>query len=104
MLQELEQDNLQEIISTNENVIVQYGATWCGSCRIMKPKMKRLANEYGDVKFLYVDAEKLPESRKLAAVTNLPTFASFKGGKLINQTQTNKEENLKAIIDEIANN
>lgn len=104
MLQELEQDNLQEIISTNENVIVQYGATWCGSCRIMKPKMKRLANEYGDIKFLYVDAEKLPESRKLAAVTNLPTFASFKGGKLINQTQTNKEENLKAIIDEIANN
>lgn len=104
MLQELEQDNLQEIISTNENVIVQYGATWCGSCRIMKPKMKRLSNEYGDVKFLYVDAEKLPESRKLAAVTNLPTFASFKGGKLINQTQTNKEENLKAIIDEIANN
>ncbi|HSJ67080.1 MAG TPA: thioredoxin family protein [Anditalea sp.] len=104
MLQELEQDNLQEIISTNENVIVQYGATWCGSCRIMKPKMKRLANEYGGIKFLYVDAEKLPESRKLAAVTNLPTFASFKGGKLINQTQTNKEENLKAIIDEIANN
>jgi thioredoxin 1 len=104
MLQELEQDNLQEIINENENVIVQYGATWCGSCRIMKPKMKRLSNEYGDVKFLYVDAEKLPESRKLAAVTNLPTFASFKGGKLINQTQTNKEENLKAIIDEIANN
>lgn len=104
MLQELDQDNLQEIINTNENVIVQYGATWCGSCRIMKPKMKRLSNEYGGVKFLYVDAEKLPESRKLAAVTNLPTFASFKGGKLINQTQTNKEENLKAIIDEIANN
>jgi len=104
MLQELEQDNLQEIIDNNENVIVQYGATWCGSCRIMKPKMKRLSNEYGDVKFYYVDAEKLPESRKLAAVTNLPTFASFKGGKLINQTQTNKEENLKAIIDEIANN
>lgn len=104
MLQELEQDNLQDIINENEHVIVQYGATWCGSCRIMKPKMKRLSNEYGDIKFLYVDAEKLPESRKLAAVTNLPTFASFKGGKLINQTQTNKEENLKAIIDEIANN
>ena len=38
-----------------------------------------------------VDAEKFPESRKLANVTNLPTFASFKNGVLVNQVQTNKE-------------
>ena len=104
MLQELEQDNLEEIIKENELVVVQYGATWCGNCRIMKPKMKRLSNDFGDIKFLYVDAEKLPGSRKLAEVTNLPTFAAFKGGKLINQTQTNKEEILKSLINEIANN
>src|SRR5690606_40927738 len=72
MLQELEQDNLQEFISENDRVVVQYGATWCGNCRIMKPKMKRLSNDFGDIKFLYVDAEKLPNSRKLAEVTNLP--------------------------------
>ena len=53
---------------------------------------------------MYVDAEKFPESRKLAQVTNLPTFAAFKGGQLVNQNQTNKEEILKALIDEIANN
>ncbi|MBD8488710.1 thioredoxin family protein [Echinicola sp. CAU 1574] len=104
MLQELDQDNLQEIITQHDKVIVQYGATWCGNCRIMKPKMKRLSGNYEDVKFLYVDAEKLPESRKLAQVNNLPTFASFKNGQLVNQTQTNKEDNLKALIDEIANN
>lgn len=104
MLQELEKDNLQEFITENERVIVQYGATWCGNCRIMKPKMKRLSNDFGDIKFLYVDAEKLPDSRKLAEVTNLPTFAAFKDGKLINQTQTNKEEILKSLINEIADN
>ncbi|GGF32661.1 MULTISPECIES: thioredoxin family protein [Echinicola] len=104
MLQELEQDNLKEIIADNDKVIVQYGATWCGNCRIMKPKMKRLSGDYEGITFLYVDAEKLPESRKLAEVNNLPTFASFKGGELVNQTQTNKEDNLKALIDEIANN
>src|SRR5690554_2454079 len=104
MLQELEQDNLEEIIKENELVVVQYGATWCGNCRIMKPKMKRLSNDFGDIKFLYVDAEKLPGSRKLAEVTNLPTFAAFKGGKLVNQTQTNKEDILKNLINEIANN
>ena len=104
MVQELEQDNLQELIAEHDLVVVQYGATWCGNCRIMKPKMKRLSNNFGNIKFLYVDAEKLPGSRKLAEVTNLPTFAAFKGGKLINQVQTNKEENLKALINEIANN
>ncbi|WP_200975036.1 co-chaperone YbbN [Echinicola sp. 20G] len=104
MLQELDQDNLQEIITQHDKVIVQYGATWCGNCRIMKPKMKRLSGNYEEVKFLYVDAEKLPESRKLAQVNNLPTFASFKNGQLVNQAQTNKEDNLKALIDEIANN
>lgn len=104
MLEELEQDNLEEIIKENELVVVQYGATWCGNCRIMKPKMKRLSNDFVDIKFLYVDAEKLPGSRKLAEVTNLPTFAAFKGGKLVNQTQTNKEDILKNLINEIANN
>lgn len=104
MLQELETDTLQNLIKENEKVVVQYGATWCGNCRIMKPKMKRLSNDYEGITFLYVDAEKLPESRKLASVTNLPTFATFSGGSLVNQIQTNKEEALKTLIDEIANN
>jgi len=104
MLQELESDTLQNIISENELVLVQYGATWCGSCKIMKPKVKRLSGEYENIKFVYVDAEKFPESRKLAKVTNLPTFAAFKDGVLINQNQTNKEDVLKSLIDEIADN
>ena len=104
MLQELEKDNLQDILAENELVVVQYGATWCGNCRIMKPKMKRLSNDFENIKFLYVDAEKLPGTRQFAEVTNLPTFAAFKSGKLVGQTQTNKEDNLKALINEIADN
>ncbi len=104
MLQELESDSLAQVVQENPIVVVQYGATWCGNCRIMKPKMKRLSGDYENVKFLYVDAEKFPESRKLAQVTNLPTFAAFKNGQLVNQNQTNKEEILKSLIDEVANN
>ncbi len=104
MLEELAQDNLEEFLQTNDKVLVQYGATWCGNCRIMKPKMKRLSKSHEDIVFLYVDAEKLPESRKLAQVSNLPTFAAFKSGKLLNQVQTNKEEVLKTLIDEVTDN
>jgi len=101
MFQELNQDNLAEIVANNAKVVVQYAATWCGNCRIMKPKFKKLANENPDIVFAYVDAEKYPESRKLAEVTNLPTFATFVDGKFVNQTQTNKFDVLKALVNEI---
>ena len=104
MYQELDTDNLQEHVSSNNTVFVQYAATWCGNCRVMKPKFKRFAGEHDDIPFLVVDAEKYPESRKLAKVDNLPTFAAFKNGQLVNQLQTNKMESLKQFIDEVTNN
>ena len=100
MIQELDQDNLQSIVSGNDTVIVQYSATWCGNCRIMKPKFKKLATENEGVTFVMADAEKFPESRKLATVDNLPTFATFKNGKFKNQVQTNKFDVLKELVEE----
>lgn len=104
MLQELDADNLHEVVENNEVVMVQYAASWCGNCRIMKPKFKKLAGENENVTFLIVDAEKFPESRKLANVNNLPTFAAFKNGKLVNQVQTNKIEGLTDLLNEVTNN
>lgn len=103
-MEELKDDTLSQIVDQNEKVIVQYGATWCGNCRLVKPKFKRLSGEHTDVKFVYVDAEKLPNSRSLVEVKNLPTFAGFKNGKLVGSNSGNKEENIKKILDEIAAN
>lgn len=104
MLQELTQDNLDQIINNNKVVLVQYAASWCGNCKIMKPKFKKLAGENENTTFVIADAEKFPESRKLANVTNLPTFAAFKDGKLVNQIQTNKLEPLKELVNEVTSN
>ncbi|MAB47630.1 thioredoxin family protein [Winogradskyella sp. MH6] len=101
MIQDLDQDNLQNIVSENDTVVVQYSATWCGNCRIMKPKFKKLATENENVTFVIADAEKFPESRKLATVDNLPTFATFKNGEFKNQVQTNKFDVLKELVDEV---
>ena len=103
-MQDLTQDNLSEIIENNTIVVVQYSAGWYGNCRIMKPKFKRFSAEFDDAVFVMVDAEKYPESRKLATVDNLPTFATFKNGALVNQIQTNKADVLKSFIDETTNN
>ena len=101
MYTELTEDMLQQIVADNEKVVVQYGATWCGNCRIMKPKFKKLAAENEEIPFYYVDAEKLPESRKLAKVDNLPTFAVFKNGELLNQVQTNQAESFINLFKEL---
>ncbi|MHB0754150.1 thioredoxin family protein [Polaribacter sp. M15] len=101
MVQELTTDSLQEIVKENEKVVVQYSATWCGNCRIMKPKFKKLASENESTAFVIVDAEKFPESRKLADVSNLPTFATFVGGEKKNQVQTNKFDVLKELVSEV---
>ncbi len=101
MFSEIEQDNLAEVVASNDVVVVQYAASWCGNCRIMKPKFKLLASQNENIPFLIVDAEKFPESRKLAKVDNLPTFATFKKGVLVNQTQTNKAEVLTELVNEV---
>jgi thiol-disulfide isomerase/thioredoxin len=102
MLIELEEDNLETVLSEHPKAVVQYSASWCGNCRIMKPKVKKEAKENAEVTFILVDAEKNPASRKLADVDNLPTFASFENGALKSQVQTNKYAVLKELIDEIA--
>lgn len=101
MLLELNEDILQKLVETNAKVVVQFSASWCGNCRIMKPKFKMLASQNDDITFVLVDAENFPESRKLANVSNLPTFATFTNGKLVNQTQTNKAEILTELVNEI---
>ena len=101
MIQELSEDNLNTMVENNNKIIVQYSAGWCGNCRIMKPKFKKLATENPDITFVIVDAEKFPESRKMATVDNLPTFASFESGTFKNQVQTNKFEVLKDFLKEL---
>ena len=57
MLQELDKDNLAEIVAGEPIVVVQYSAGWCGNCRIMKPKFKKMADENENVTYVKADAE-----------------------------------------------
>ena len=103
MFKELNEDLLSEMVLAYDKVVVQFSAGWCGNCRIMKPKFKKMSSENENMHFLMVDAEKNPNSRKLADVSNLPTFAFFKNGELVNEVQTNKADVLLNFVDEAAN-
>jgi len=81
---ELQNDNLNEILSSSEKTFVMFGASWCGACKMSKPKVKRMAGENEDIQFVYADAEHMTESRSLAGkLDNLPTFVAFQNGEVV---------------------
>lgn len=85
------------------SVVVKFYADWCGSCRLFAPKFTKLSNkeEYAGISFLDVNAEENPEARKLAGVSNLPFFATFKNGVLVKADNTSKEESVELMIKEL---
>ena len=85
-------------LSSYEKVVVKYFADWCGNCRLFAPKFRRLSEDerFEGVHFLDVNAEKNPGARKAGGVTNLPYFAIFEKGKLVEAGPMSKEE---AVVD-----
>ncbi len=47
-------------INASNHVFIKYYADWCGSCRLMAPKVKRLAEDekHEGINFIEIDAEK----------------------------------------------
>ena len=95
--------SFEQQLADNEKVVVKYYAGWCGSCRLFAPKFKRLSAEgqFEGITFLDVNAETSPEARRAGEVRNLPTFAIFKGGNLVETLASNKEEQVVALIQKL---
>jgi thiol-disulfide isomerase/thioredoxin len=96
-------DNDKARLAAQEKAIIKYFASWCGSCRLIKPKYNRLSEDarFEGIAFLDVDAENNPELRKMAGVTNLPYFAIFEKGVLKDGIATNKEEAIVELLNKL---
>lgn len=93
-------NDFNELLASNEMVVVKYFANWCGSCKLFAPKYRRLAadDRFTGVTFLDVNAEESPEARKTAGVDNLPYFAVFKEGKLVDGAATSLEAKVVEML------
>jgi thioredoxin 1 len=74
----------QEVLNSSMPVLVDFGAPWCGLCRVIAPLLREFQAEWnGQVKLVRVNAD---ENLKLATtyrIKSLPTLLLFENGQVI---------------------
>jgi thiol-disulfide isomerase/thioredoxin len=95
--------DFNQYLESNDKVVVKYYADWCGACKMVSPKYKRLSNDdrFGGISFVEVNAEQNEAARKAGGVDNLPFFAVFKNGELVEGSATSKEDYIVAMLDKL---
>ncbi len=96
---EVTDENFEEHLSKQKLALVDFYASWCGSCRMAAPMFKKVGNEL-NLTLFKVDAEKNPGARTHAKVTTLPTVALVKDGQVVASLSTTKEEGLRDFLNE----
>lgn len=99
MFLSLKEDNLEELLSElKKSTIVMIGADWCSDCHDAYPKFKKISDENKDIPFIYVDADKFPNSRDLVEFTHIPTFVAFKLLSNNGQKSGSDDDTIKEVL------
>jgi thioredoxin 1 len=78
--------NFSEILSTDQPVLVDFWATWCGPCRMLSPTVDEIADEYeGRVVVAKCNVDDSDEIAMQYRVRNIPTLIFFKGGQQVDK-------------------
>lgn len=80
---ELNQSNFKQTVKDNSLIIVDFYATWCNPCRMLKPIMERVEDKREDVKFFAVDISANEDIAKEYRIFSVPTLVAFKDGKVL---------------------
>ena len=89
-----------EVTKSDQPVLVDFSATWCGPCKILTPIVEKLADESaGKFKVGKVDIDESPNITAKFGVRGVPTVIVFKKGEKTGQHVgvTNKETLLKLL-------
>lgn len=80
-MQTLEAINALEIIKSEQTVLLDLYADWCGPCHAMTPILEEVDQEVEDVSILKVDVDASPELAQSFGVQSIPTMILFVKGE-----------------------
>jgi len=80
MIKEVNDKNFDDEIANSENiVVVDFWAPWCGPCKMLTPVIEELANEMGTkVKFAKVNVDESPMIASKYKISSIPTVMVFR--------------------------
>lgn len=89
-----------EVLRSEQPVLVDFGATWCGPCKALAPIVDKIADEnVGKLRVAKVDIDESPGVAQRYGIRSAPTVLLFRGGekKAQHVGLTTKEKLLKLL-------
>ena len=75
---ELNKDNLEETITSNDIVLIDFWAPWCGPCRSFAPTFEKVSEANPDIVFAKINTEDEQEIAAQFNIRSIPTLAVFR--------------------------
>lgn len=83
----LTNENMAEIISAAQPVIIDFWAPWCGPCKVLSPTVDEIAAEYdGKAVIAKCNVDDCEDLAGQFGIRNIPTVLFLKGGQVVDRT------------------
>lgn len=80
---DLTDTTFDQTIATNEIVLVDFWAAWCGPCRSFAPVFEKASQSHPDIVFAKVDTEAERTLAAQAGIRSIPTLMAFRDQVLL---------------------